>query len=72
MMVVGPKDEAENSVSVRDRISESDTGGTDLGMMPVEEALAKLKEEVESLTVRQAVKSNFRSFDSDTGEQNEY
>lgn len=73
MMVVGPKDEEQNAVSLRDRISEKEgQGGTDLGMMPVEEALAKLKEEVESLTVRQAVKSRFRSFDSDTGEQNEY
>jgi len=72
MLVVGPKDEAENSVSVRDRISESDTGGTDLGMMPIDEAIAKLKEEVENRVVRQAVKSNFRSFDADSGEQNEY
>ena len=32
----------------------------------------QLKEEVDTLTVRQAVKSDFRSFDSDTGEQNEY
>jgi threonyl-tRNA synthetase len=72
MLVVGPKDEAQNAVSVRDRISDNDQGGTDLGMMPIDDAIAKLKEEVETRLVRQAVKSSFRSFDNDSGEQNEY
>jgi hypothetical protein len=41
-------------------------------MMPIDDAIAKLKEEVETRLVRQAVKSSFRSFDNDSGEQNEY
>ena len=73
MLVVGPRDEAQNAVSVRDRISEDETkGGTDLGMMPIDDAVAKLTQEVETRTVRQVVKSNFRSFESDGGEQHEY
>ncbi len=73
MLVVGPRDEEQNSVSVRDRISEDETkGGTDLGMMPIDEAVAKLTQEVESRAVRQVVKSQFRSFESDGGEQHEY
>jgi threonyl-tRNA synthetase len=73
MLIVGPRDEAQNSVSVRDRISEDETkGGTDLGMMPIDDAIAKLTQEVDTRTVRQVVKSQFRSFESDGGEQHEY
>jgi threonyl-tRNA synthetase len=70
MIVVGPKDEEQNAVSLRDRISdEENKGGTDLGMMPIDDAIARLKEEVSSLTVRQVVKSRFRAFDADSDEE---
>jgi threonyl-tRNA synthetase len=74
MLVVGPKDEEQNAVSVRDRIAkEGETGGTDLGMMPIDEAVARLKEEVDALRVRQVVKSQFRSFETtEDEEQHEY
>ena len=67
MLIVGPKDQEQNAVSLRDRI-----GGEDLGMMPTAGAIAKLKTEAEDRVVRQVVKSNFRSFESDSGQQNEY
>lgn len=74
MLIVGPKDEEQNAVSVRDRIAEDESqGGTDLGMMPVDEAVARLKEEVEARRVRQVVKSEFRSFETEgDDEQHEY
>lgn len=63
MLVVGPKDQEAGAVSVRDRI-----GGKDLGMLPLGEALAMLQKEAVERTVRQVVKSKFRSFDQDQGE----
>jgi threonyl-tRNA synthetase len=47
MLVVGEKDAQNGTVTLRDRID------GDLGAMPLEAALAKLREEVEAKTVRQ-------------------
>ncbi len=49
-----------------------ENGGTDLGMMPIDQAVARLKEEVDLLKVRQVVKSQFRSFETTDDEQHEY
>jgi len=51
MLVVGEKDAAAGTVTVRDRIE------GDLGALPVDEALAKLRSEVEAKTVRQVAVS---------------
>ena len=67
MLVVGPKDQAAGAVSLRDRI-----GGADLGMLPMAEAIAKLKQETTERIVRQAVKSKFQSFETDDTEQSQY
>ena len=67
MIIVGPKDEEQNSVSLRDRID-----GQDLGMFTIANAIAKLKTEVEQRIVRQVVKSKFRSFETEGEQQNEY
>ncbi len=47
MLVVGEKDRENQTVAVRDRID------GDLGAMPVEQAVAKLREEIAERTVRQ-------------------
>ncbi|MEM8666857.1 MAG: threonine--tRNA ligase [Planctomycetota bacterium] len=53
MAVVGPKEAETGMVALRDRID------GDLGSMPVAEAVARLKEEIQSRQVRQVVKSSF-------------
>ena len=40
--------------------------------MPIADAIGKLKQEANDRVVRQVVKSNFASLESDTGEANEY
>ncbi|SMP46182.1 threonyl-tRNA synthetase [Neorhodopirellula lusitana] len=50
MAVVGPKEAEAGHLALRDRID------GDLGSMPVAEAIAKLKEEIATRKVRQAVK----------------
>jgi len=52
MLVVGEKDAQNGTVTVRDRIE------GDLGAMPLDAAIAKLQEEVDARTVRQAKKSD--------------
>ena len=54
MLVLGPRDAEAQTVSVRDRIA------GDLGAMKVEQAIAKLREEIDSRTVR-------RTFSGDAG-----
>ena len=67
MMVVGPKEAEDQAVAVRDRID------GDLGALPIDEAIAKLKKEVDDLVIRQvAEKSDFSGLESDSGEDNEY
>jgi threonyl-tRNA synthetase len=51
MAVVGPKEAESGQVALRDRID------GDLGSMPVAEAIARLTDEVQKRTVRQAVAS---------------
>jgi threonyl-tRNA synthetase len=51
MLVVGEKDMAAGTVSVRDRIS------GDLGALPIEAAIEKLRSEVAAKTIRQAARS---------------
>lgn len=67
MLVVGPKEQEQNGVAVRDRID-----STDLGFMTVDDAIAKFKEEVAGRVVRQVVKSKIAALDSGTAEENEY
>ncbi|QDU80421.1 Threonine--tRNA ligase [Polystyrenella longa] len=66
MIIVGPKEAEENGVSLRDRLE------GDLGTMPFEEALARLKQEVAEKTIRQVVKSSFAGLESNEGVENEY
>lgn len=53
MAVVGPKEAEAGELALRDRID------GDLGCMPVAEAIAKLRAEIDQRQVRQAVHSNF-------------
>ncbi|HWB01130.1 MAG TPA: threonine--tRNA ligase [Pirellulales bacterium] len=64
MFVVGERDAEAGTVSVRDRIE------GDQGAMPVEAAIAKLREEVAAKTIRQVVKTT-ASF-TDHGAANDY
>ena len=66
MAVVGDKEAAEGSVALRDRID------GDLGMMPVDQAVARLREESDGRQVRQVVKSEFTGFEGETAADNEY
>ena len=67
MLVVGEKEAAADTVTVRDRL-EADKQLN----LSVAEAIAKLQEEAAARRVRQVAKSNFRSFDSAGEEENEY
>ena len=51
---------------MRDRID------GDLGMMPVDQAVARLREEIDGRQVRQVVKSEFTGFEGETAADNEY
>ena len=64
MFVVGEKDMAAGTVSLRDRID------GDLGAMPLDAALARLREEIDKKTIRQQAK--LVSAGLSGGEQNEY
>jgi threonyl-tRNA synthetase len=66
MLVVGPKDVEQNAVSVRDRID------GDLGQMPLDDALAKLSDEVAQRTIRQVSRTSFSGYEGDSGTENEY
>ena len=66
MLVVGPRDAEQGTVSVRDRID------GDLGALTIDEAVAKFRREVEERTVRQIVKSSIEGVESQSGEANEY
>lgn len=66
MLVVGGKDQENGTVSVRDRID------GDLGAMPIDEALAKLQQEVTERRIRQVSEKKFQQFDEGSSEANEY
>lgn len=66
MLVIGPKDQDQGGVSVRDRID------GDLGFMTVGAALEKLRQERDGRTIRQVVKSNFSGFTGGAEEGHAY
>lgn len=66
MFVVGPKDEAGETVSVRDRID------GDLGAMPIAQAVQKLQKEVSDRVVRQTKGLDFDPGLGDRGSEFEY
>ncbi len=65
MVVVGPREAEAGAVALRDRID------GDLGAMPLDAALARLRNEVDNKTIRQVAASKFAAVD-EGGEQNEY
>jgi threonyl-tRNA synthetase len=66
MAVVGPREAESGHVALRDRID------GDLGDMPIGQALARLRDEVERRTVRQVVSSEFAALEEDDQQQHEY
>jgi threonyl-tRNA synthetase len=66
MAVVGPKEAESGEIALRDRID------GDLGTMKIGAVIAKLKEEIESRTVRQAVRSNLASMADSGSAVNDY
>ena len=66
MIVVGPKEAEQNAVALRCRID------GDLGVMAWDDALAKLSEERDNLTIRQIVQSSFSGLEGESGADNEY
>ncbi len=66
MLVVGGKDQENNTVSVRDRID------GDLGAMPIDEAVTKLQQEVTERRIRQVSEKKFQQFDEGGEAANEY
>ena len=66
MAVVGPREADQNAVALRDRIE------GDLGSMPIEEAIDKLKQEVNDRVVRQVFESEFEGLEEESAEQHEY
>ncbi len=65
MFVVGEKDRDAGTVSVRDRLE------GDLGPMPLEAAIAKLRQEIDAKTVRQIARPQGAAI-ADRDTQNEY
>jgi threonyl-tRNA synthetase len=66
MAVVGPKEAQADAVALRDRLD------GDLGAMPIEHALARLRQEVDQKTIRQIVTSKFAVLEENGGEAHEY
>lgn len=66
MLIVGGRDVDNGTVSIRDRID------GDLGAMPVDEALAKLQQEVAERRIRQVVETKIQQFDEGAEAANEY
>lgn len=58
MLIIGPRDAEAGTVSVRDRIE------GDLGAMPVDEAIAKLQEEVAEKRVKQVATASAESLET--------
>ena len=66
MLVVGPKDQQQGGVSVRDRID------GDLGFLSLQGAIAKLTEERDGRVIRQVSKRPLAAAASDGAAANEY
>ena len=64
MMIVGPRDAENGTVSVRDRVD------GDLGAMPVAQAISRFQSEVEQKTIRQVFKND--PPETGSGPKNEY
>ncbi len=67
MLVVGPKEAEQNAVSVRDRIESKD-----IGMMSIEEAIKKFRDEVNDKTIRQVIKPSAPGIGGESATANEY
>ena len=66
MIVVGGKEEEAQAVSLRDRID------GDLGSFPINDAIEKLKNEVENRKIRQTFQADFAGLEADQDVANEY
>jgi len=67
MLVVGPKEAEERSVSVRDRVESKD-----LGMIPLDKAIADLQKEVNERIIRQQFKSSMQVAEEPAAAGDEY
>lgn len=66
MLVVGGRDVDNQTVSIRDRIE------GELGALPIAEAIAKLRAEIDNKVIRQVKKSTFQAFAASEEEAHEY
>jgi threonyl-tRNA synthetase len=66
MVVVGPREAEAGAVALRDRID------GDLGSMPLDAAIARLRDEVDKKTIRQVAVKKFAAVDEGGGEAHEY
>ncbi len=66
MAVVGPQESEQDAVALRDRID------GDLGSMPIADAIARLRKEVDERVVRQVVESEFEGLESSSEAHHEY
>ena len=66
MVVVGPREAEAGAVALRDRID------GDLGSMPLDAAIVRLRDEVALKTIRQVAEKKFAAVDEGGGEANEY
>ncbi|MBL8817481.1 MAG: threonine--tRNA ligase [Planctomyces sp.] len=66
MLVCGPKEAENNAVAVRCRID------GDLGVMSLEAAIERLKEERDHRVIRQIAQATFSGIEGESGAQNEY
>jgi threonyl-tRNA synthetase len=66
MAVLGPREAEAGAVALRDRID------GDLGAMPVEAAIQRLRDEVDKKTIRQIALSKFAAVEEEGGEAHEY
>ncbi len=66
MVVVGPREAEAGAVALRDRID------GDLGAMPLDAAIARLRAEMDNKTIRQVAASKFAAVDDGGGEAHEY
>lgn len=66
MVVVGAKEEEDGAVSLRDRID------GDLGVMSLDDAISKLKNEVDQKKIRQTFQADFSGIEAESDVSNEY
>ncbi len=66
MVVIGPREAEAGAVALRDRLD------GDLGAMPLEAAVTRLRDEVNNRTIRQVATSKIAAVDEGGGEAHEY